>query len=451
MLIFDTNTGAQVSEIEDVRNQVIAAWQDAFAAEGKPPLDTDPETPAGQLIDSQTAAICQKDNELLFLVNQFNPRYAEGKWQDALAKIYFLERHPAVPSSTMLTCTGLARTTIPVSAQVRDENGYTWECTTTTRIDENGTALVPFTCTTAGPIEAKSNSINRICTTVSGWDTATNLEDATVGNEEETQAAFEARRYQSVALNSRSSIQSAYSRIASLKGVIFCCMRQNRTSAEQTIDGVKLKPHSVYTCVLGGDENEIAEALYNTVSAGCDYTGDIERLVVDPITNIKDRVRFSRPTSQTVSIKVSIRKNEYTPPNAEDAIKEAIYNNFYGLASEYVNNQPLLRVVGGDTLYASRFYLSLLNQGFNEILNLQVALSGDLTGSEDSGSEDSETANTNNTDDSSSSAGLQYQNVVTVPINVNPVLSTDNIFVVIEEDSEATTSSGSVSLEPTQE
>lgn len=410
MLQFDPKTGVTVSEVSDVRAQVAEQWQQAFAGEGKPPLDIDPETPAGQLIDSQTAAVCEKDNELLFLANQFNPRYAEGKWQDALAKIYFLERHPAVPSSAVLTCTGLARTTIPLSAQVRDENGNTWECTKATRIGDNGSAQVPFACTTAGPIEAKAGAISRICTTVAGWDTATNETDALVGNNEETQASFEARRYQSVALNSRSSVQSVYSRVASLDGVIFCCVRQNRTSAEQEIDGIKLKPHSIYTCVLGGEDNAIAEALYNTVSAGCDYTGDVEKLVTDPITHIQDRVRFSRPVNKKVGIKVSIRKNDDTPPNAEEAIKEAVYNNFYGLANEYVNNQPLLRVVGGDTLYASRFYFSLLNQGFNEILSVQVALPAD-------------------------GESPTYSNVLAVPINVNPTLSTEDISVIIETDS----------------
>lgn len=426
MLSFDPKTGATVSEIEDVRTQVAAQFQSAFAGEGKPPLDTDPETPAGQLIDSLTASVCEKDNELLFLVNQFNPRYAEGKWQDALAKIYFLERHPAVASTATLLCTGLARTTIPLSAQVRDENDHLWECTRATRIGEDGTALVPFSCVDAGPIEAKSGSITRICTTVAGWDMATNEEDALVGNNEETQAAFEARRYQSVALNSRSSVQSVYSRVASLNGVIFCCIRQNRTATEQTIDGIQLKPHSVYTCVLGGDDNAIAEALYNTVSAGCDYTGDIEKLVTDPVTHIQDRVRFSRPTDKAVGIKVSIRKNDDTPPNAEEAIKEAVYNNFYGLTNEYVNNQPLLRVVGGDTLYASRFYFSLLNSGFNEILSVQVALPCDADSPE-------------------------YGNVVQVPINVNPTLSTDNITVLIEtndSDSSSTASGSGVSVSP---
>lgn len=407
MLSFDPQTGISVSEVTDVREQVRAAWQKAFAEDGKPVLDTDPETPAGQLIDSQTASICEKDNELLFLANQFNPIYAEGKWQDALCKIYFLERHPATPSSTTLTCTGLYGTIIPLGAQVRDDNNNVWECTKATRIGSDGTAQVPFACKLTGPIEAKAHSIHQIGTKVAGWDTAINEEDATVGCDEETQAALEARRYQSVALNSRSSVQSVYSRIASLDDVIFCCVRQNRTSAEQTIDGVKLKPHSVYACVLGGSDEEIAEALYNSVSAGCDYTGEVECVVTDPVTGIKDQVRFSRPATKNFGVRVRVRKNQDTPPNIEDVVKAAIYDNFYGLSNEYVGTTPLQRVVGGDQVYASRFYPTLLAKGFNEILAIDMALPCD-------------------------GASPQYSSSVAVPINVNPYLSKEHITVAIE-------------------
>lgn len=427
MLTFDSKTGVAVSDVEDVRAQVRETWQQAFAADGKPQLDVDPETPAGQLIDSQTAAICEKDNELLFLANQFNPRYAEGKWQDALCNIYFITRHPATPSQATLTCTGLAGTVIPAGAQVRDDEDRNWECTQSTRIGTNSIAQVPFSCLTSGPVEAKAGTIKNIVTSTPGWSTAINEQDAIIGNYEETQAALEARRYQSVALNSRSSEQSAYSRIASLDGVVSCCIRQNRTSEKQVIDGVELRPHSVYTCVLGGSDDEIAEALYNTISAGCDYTGDVEKIVIDPITHVSSVVRFARPTTVPIGIKVSIRKNTDTPPNAEVAIKEAIYNNFYGLSAEYINNQPLLRVVGGNTVYASRFYISLLNQGFSEILSVELALPYSAGDEEGVG------------------AVGEFSNSITVPINVNPSLLEENIIVSIEEESDADSDSGSAS------
>ena len=101
MLQFNPNTGFSVSEISDIRDEVAQDWVEAFKEEGKPELNTDPETPQGQIIDSETAAVHQKDTELAFLAQMFNPQTASGRWQDALAKIYFLNRKPAINSSAV--------------------------------------------------------------------------------------------------------------------------------------------------------------------------------------------------------------------------------------------------------------------------------------------------------------------------------------------------------------
>ena len=90
MLQFDPQTGFSVDDVETVREQVRQEWINAFKAENTPELDTEPETPAGQLIDSQTASIVQKDSEILYLANQMNPLTAEGVFQDALGQIYFI-------------------------------------------------------------------------------------------------------------------------------------------------------------------------------------------------------------------------------------------------------------------------------------------------------------------------------------------------------------------------
>ena len=80
-LVFDEKTGFSVSEVTDLREQVAQNWKDAFRETGKPELDTSPETPQGQIIDSDVAAIHQKDTELAFLAQQFNPLTSSGVWQ----------------------------------------------------------------------------------------------------------------------------------------------------------------------------------------------------------------------------------------------------------------------------------------------------------------------------------------------------------------------------------
>ena len=53
MLNFDSQTGFSVSETSDIRDGVAKDWVTAFKEQGRPDLNTDPETPQGQVIDSQ--------------------------------------------------------------------------------------------------------------------------------------------------------------------------------------------------------------------------------------------------------------------------------------------------------------------------------------------------------------------------------------------------------------
>ena len=72
-LAFDPQTGFSADDVAAVRAAVAQAWKRAFRSDNTAELNTEPETPAGQIIDSQTASITQKDSELLYLANMLNP------------------------------------------------------------------------------------------------------------------------------------------------------------------------------------------------------------------------------------------------------------------------------------------------------------------------------------------------------------------------------------------
>ena len=237
-LQFDADTGFSADSVSDVRSQVAAEWKSAFRKDGAPELNTEPETPAGQLVDSQTASIVQKDSEVLYLANMLNPLKATGIFQDALAEIYFLQRKPAIASSAVIKCTGLPGTVIPVSAQVMSTaDDTTWQNTEAQTIGADGTCECVFECQSSGLISAAAGTLSRINTMVAGWDTAVNPQAATVGQNAETQGAFEARRYASVGLNSRGTIAAVYARVANCSNVVSCIVRENKTNLPIEIDG----------------------------------------------------------------------------------------------------------------------------------------------------------------------------------------------------------------------
>ena len=403
MIIFNSAKGFEVTEIPDLREQIAAEWQNAFKENGKPLLNVDPETPQGQIIDAQVASVSQKDSEVLYLAQQFDPRTAEGRFQDALGEIYFIKRKKAISSYAMCTITGRPGTQISAGALIESEiDGTQWSLDQNVTIPAEENIQAQFTCLTAGAIAANAGTLTKIVTTVTGWDAVTNL-TATVGSLEESQAAFEQRRKESVARNARSTVSAVYANVAQCEGVIAVYAVDNKKNVVETIDNYNLKPHSIFVSVIGGENADIAKAIYDNLSAGCDYNGNTTIQITNEYTQAVEEVIFYRPAAYNVFVKVQIQNNASLPDNYEDIIKEAVYNNFYGLDTEtIINNEHLLRIKMNDNLYSSRFTPSILNAGLANVLTVQLSIDGET-----------------------------WTNSLHMPITSNPTLDQNNISVEV--------------------
>ena len=375
MLIFNEKTGFSVQEPQEVREEIAQSWINAFKSDDTPDINTAPETPQGQIIDAETLAITQKDAELAFLANMFNPKTARGIWQDALAEIYFIKRKKAVNSRCYCVLTGLNGTVIEKGSKIQSSaDGTYWDLLEDVTINDNSSVTALFECESEGAVIASPNTLNKIITTVAGWDTVNNLQAATVGSLEESQQAFEKRRYDSVALNSVGTTASVFSRVNQIDDVVGCYVVDNKTNVNKIIDDYLLKPHSIYVAVLGGNNQEIAEAIYKSLSAGCDYNGNTQITVVDPHTHAKEKVTFMRPTQQNVYIKVNVFDKDL-PDDYENLIKNAVISNFYGQDEQIeIAGEAVTRVIMGQDIYASRFLPSILNKNISSLLSVQISL-----------------------------------------------------------------------------
>lgn len=408
MLIFNEKTGFLVQEPQEVREEMAQSWINAFKSDDTPDINTAPETPQGQIIDAETLAITQKDAELAFLANMFNPKTARGIWQDALAEIYFIKRKKAVNSRCYCVLTGLKGTVIEKGSKIQSSaDGTYWNLLEDVTIQNNGSVIALFECESEGAVIASPNTLNKIITTVAGWDTVNNVQSATVGTLEESQQAFEKRRYDSVALNSRGTTSSVYARVLQLDNVVGCYVVDNKTNVVKTIDNYDLKPHSIYVAVLGGSNQDIAEAIYKSLSAGCDYNGNTTIDVTDENTKSVESVTFMRPIQQNVYIKVNLF-NKDLPNDYENLIKNAIINNFYGLDLEVeIAGETLSRIIMHDDVYSSRFLPSILNANINSLLSVQVSLDN-----------------------------VVFSDFVHIQLDKEPVLIADNITINVIDDEE---------------
>lgn len=402
MIIFNSKTGFDVSEIDDLREQIASEWQKAFKEKDRPLLNTDPETPQGQIIDSQVATVNQKDSEVLYLAQQFDPRTAEGRFQNALAEIYFIKRKPAINSYAMCTINGRAGTQINAGALIESEiDGTQWSLDQNVTIPANETITAKFTCLTEGAISASAGTLTKIVTTVTGWDTVTNT-TAIVGSLEESQSAFEQRRKDSVSLNARSTVNAVYANVAQCDGVIAVYAVDNKKNIAEAIDNYTLTPHSIFVSVIGGENADIAKAIYNNLSAGCDYNGNTSVDITNEYSGAVETVKFYRPAQFNIYVKVQIQNSASLQNDYENIVKQAVYNNFYGLDSTKINNEPLLRLKMNDDLYSSRFTPSILNAGITNVLTVQLSLDGS-----------------------------EWVNNIHVPITANPTLDLNNIIIKV--------------------
>lgn len=373
-----TETGPVAPESAAVKAAVTADWQAAFDNQ----LNADDATPQGQLITSQTAIVQDKNAQLLHLVNQFDPSQAADRFQDALASIYFIERQAARSSVAQCVCTGRAGTPIPGNdtsaepALATDESGNTYICQTGGAIGADGTVTLPFAAEVPGPVVTAAHGINQIARAIPGWDAIDNPEAAVTGQSVESRRAFEERRRASVALNSRSMLASVYAEVGNVDGVIDLLARQNRTSAPMIVGGVELAPHSVYIAVLGGDAAAIAEAIYDSISGGCDYNGETEVAHTDPLTGAVEVIRYQRTAALDFRIRVPLKLTASTPSDVVARVRANILADFYGEPYPYDNgsgDHADGRARIGSEIYASRFTCPARAAGAVNLLTIQIA------------------------------------------------------------------------------
>lgn len=330
---------------------VMADYNAAFGGNLNPAL----ETPQGQLASSTAAVIADANATFAEFVNQVDPDTADGFMQDAIARIYFLDRSPGAPTSVLCLCVGLFGTVIPVGAQAQDTSGNLYACTEEGTIGVGGNVTLPFANVLNGPIPCPSGTLTTIYRAIPGWDTINNVGDGVLGRNVETRAEFEFRRQNSVALNARGSLPSIYAAVFNVPGVLDVYVTENVTSDPIDVGSTDytLVPHSLYVAAVGGDVQTIGEAIWEKKDVGADYNGNTTVTVEDdsgyspPVPSYV--VKFEIPPPLPIFFAVEIADSDDLPADIVDLVKAAIVGAFFGTDGSQ-------RVRIGSLILASKFY-----------------------------------------------------------------------------------------------
>jgi hypothetical protein len=313
------------------------------------------ETPQGQLASSQTAVIGDKNNEVALIVNQVDPQFADGRFQDAIGRIYFLTRKPATATAVTATLGGIAGTVIAAGTLAQDTSGNTYACTGAATIGVGGTVDAEFQNIQTGPIPCAAGTLIQVYQSVAGWDTITNAADGTIGHDVENRTDFEFRRKNSVALNGRSTPNAIYAAVFDVADVLDVYVIDNPTNAPVNTGPTNyaVAAHSVYVAAVGGIDADIAAAIWSKKDVGCNYNGNTSVTVTDAsgynYPQPSYSVKFERPAALGIKFAVQLVNDPLLPLNIVTLVKDAIVARFNG-------TDGTVRERIGSTILASRYY-----------------------------------------------------------------------------------------------
>ena len=349
--------------IAPAESDILAGVQEDMNAAFGGNLNPALETPQGQLASSMAAEIGNCNDLLVNLTQQMDPAFAAGRMQDAIARIYFLQRNPALPTTVTATVTGLAGVVIPAGSLALATDGNKYASTADITIPVGGSTTGSFTCTLTGPIACVAHSLNAIYQAIPGWDTIDNSTDGVLGQDVESREDFEFRREQSVFLNSVGSNPAVRAAVMAVPGVLDAYVIDNPTASPVSVGGITLGAYSLYVAAVGGDPQLVAQAIWSKKSPGCPYyaSANTSETVYDTSAGYGPpyptyTVLFEIPPALPIYFNVTLALNPSVPVDAATQVTNAIIFAFAG-----ADGGPRARI--GSTVYASRFVTAIAALG----------------------------------------------------------------------------------------
>ncbi|HDI3034381.1 baseplate J/gp47 family protein [Cronobacter sp. EKM101R] len=369
-----TENGLSVPDIADVLSGRLTDMSAALGGGASQSLSS----PQGQIAQSDTEIIAQVYDKLLCLFNQINPDFSTGRMQDGIGRIYFMDRISAQGTVVTATCIGKVGTLIPAGSTASDEAGYIYQSIDDAVIPASGSVDVQFVNQTTGPIPCAAGTLNQIYRAVPGWDAVSNASPGVVGVDVESRIAFETRRRKSVARNSRNQDGSMLAALLETDGVLDAYVWSNRTGETVTVGTTNFPvlPHSVYACVYGGEDADVAEAIFRTYNPGANMNGNTSYTVYDS-TNYQPPypsydMQWQKATPTRVYFRVSIDKSLNPPSDIAVQVHKTIAQVFNG-GYEGIGKARI-----GATINAGKYYAPVISISPDTvgILSLEISLDG---------------------------------------------------------------------------
>lgn len=336
-------SGVIVPDTSEILAETNQEWKDVFGQD----LDVNPETPQGIYIASDVAVRSEVAANNAALANQINPMFTGGIFLDDIWALTGGKRRKQTYTLVEgVELHGIPGVVVPPGSRRATAAGDLFELLSTVVLDSTGKGIGVFQALNAGPIPCGANTLTepvRGYTSV-GWETSTNPQAGVIGRDRQSDLSAKQERRQTLALQGRSLPEAVYSRVRALEGVRSMQFLENYDDVDKTISGIQLRKNSIWVCVDGGKDADIAEALYKSKNGGTGYNGAVSVVYREPFFNQPNTIKFDRPTAKPIMAKITGRIIGSVSGNPEAIIKQAVVDYADGL----LDNGEVGFVVGMD-------------------------------------------------------------------------------------------------------
>lgn len=341
------------------RDEIRTYYEDQFRLIYGSDINVGSDTPDGQIINIFVQSVIDLQDLLVQIYNSFDPDNAIGTVLDQRVAINGIQRQAGTFTTTNITLTitgsvnifGVDQTAQPIYT-VADAAGNRWELVNTQVGATSGAFL--FQSAVPGAVLTVPNTINLPITVVLGVTAINNPTTyATLGINEETDAALKIRRQISVSLASQGYLAGLRAALLNINGLTFAYIAEN-TGGVTDADGVP--GHSIWVIVAGtGAAADIANAIYTKRNAGCGMYG-AESYDVVQVDGSTFTVYWDDVASRSLFIKFTVASLDgVNAPNIA-AIRSGLVTSFVPGVAAQVNINDLatdVQAIDDNTLVTS--------------------------------------------------------------------------------------------------
>ena len=307
--------------------------------------------------------------QIAYLIKQFDPEQAEGDFQDALYERLLVYREKGSKTVAERTILGTAGLSVDAGSMTIRNKATLDEFVNkdTVIIGQDGKVIADFECVLFGPIELPENAEIEVLSMpigVSGIETGENPK-VDLGRNRETDEEYLVKYRKEKSKNAKATRNANYSNLGKyVDDPSYLNIIDKKNDNTMNAGEVKIVANHNTTDTI------FANAIFNTIADGIDTIGTTSVTVKDD-ANEDVEIYWINASFTQISINADLKiKTGFLFSSVVNAVKAAIL--------EYIQNNKIYGL--GETVYANEFIIPAYKvDGVENITNLQVGVYGSMT------------------------------------------------------------------------